>query len=33
VLLALALPAITLVWHRDLRGLHELAAGTVVARH
>lgn len=33
VLLGLALPAITLVWHRDLRGLHELATGTVVVRH
>jgi uncharacterized RDD family membrane protein YckC len=32
VLLGLALPAITLVWNRDYRGLHELAAGTVVTR-
>jgi uncharacterized RDD family membrane protein YckC len=32
VLLALAIPAITVVWQRDQRGLHELAAGTLTAR-
>lgn len=33
VLLGLVIPAITLVWNRDLRGLHDYAAGSVVARH
>lgn len=33
VLLGLVVPAVTLVWNRDLRGLHDYAAGTVVARH
>lgn len=32
VLLALAIPAITVLWQRDHRGAHELAAGTVAAR-
>ena len=32
VLLGLGLPALTLLWDRDQRGLHELASGTVVAR-
>jgi uncharacterized RDD family membrane protein YckC len=32
VLLALGFPALTLLWQRDQRGLHELAAGTVTAR-
>ena len=32
VLLALAIPALTVLWQRDQRGLHELASRTVVAR-
>jgi uncharacterized RDD family membrane protein YckC len=32
VLLVLALPAFTLLWERDRRGLHELTSGTLVAR-
>ena len=32
VLLGLGLPAITLIWQRDLRGAHDLAAGAVVTR-
>jgi uncharacterized RDD family membrane protein YckC len=32
VLLGLGFPAITLLWQRDQRGLHELAAGTVTVR-
>jgi uncharacterized RDD family membrane protein YckC len=31
VLLGLALPALTLLWERDRRGLHELLSGTLVA--
>ncbi len=31
VLLGLALPALTLIWERDRRGLHDLASQTVVA--
>lgn len=31
VLLGLALPTLTLLWERDRRGLHDLAAGTLVA--
>jgi uncharacterized RDD family membrane protein YckC len=30
-LLGLAVPAITALWERDRRGLHDLAAGTLVA--
>ncbi len=32
VLLALAVPALFVLWQRDHRGLHELASGTVTAR-
>jgi uncharacterized RDD family membrane protein YckC len=32
VLLGLGIPAITMLWERDRRGLHELASGTLVAR-
>jgi uncharacterized RDD family membrane protein YckC len=32
VLLALGFPALTLLWQRDQRGLHELAAGTITVR-
>jgi uncharacterized RDD family membrane protein YckC len=31
--LGVVIPAITLVWNRDHRGLHELASGTLVAVH
>jgi uncharacterized RDD family membrane protein YckC len=31
VLLGLAIPALTLIWERDRRGLHDLASQTVVA--
>jgi uncharacterized RDD family membrane protein YckC len=33
VLLGLAVPALTLLWETDHRGLHDVASGTVVARH
>jgi uncharacterized RDD family membrane protein YckC len=32
VLLGLVIPAITLAWQQDHRGLHETASGTLVAR-
>jgi uncharacterized RDD family membrane protein YckC len=32
VLLGLAVPAITALWERDRRGLHDLLSGTLVAR-
>ncbi len=32
VLLALAVPALSVLWQRDQRGLHELTSGTVAAR-
>jgi uncharacterized RDD family membrane protein YckC len=32
VLVTLGLPALTLIWQQDRRGLHELASGTLVAR-
>jgi uncharacterized RDD family membrane protein YckC len=31
VLLGLGVPALTLLWERDGRGLHDLASGTLVA--
>ncbi|MFI7589529.1 RDD family protein [Spongisporangium articulatum] len=33
VLLALVVPPFTLIWQRDLRGAHDLAAGAVVVRN
>ena len=32
LLLGLGVPALTLIWERDRRGLHELLSGTLVAR-